>query len=276
MDILLGLLFGLVEGLTEFAPISSTGHMILLGHLLGFEGTVRATTFEVVIQLGAILAVVVVFWKRLLWLAGLRNIGRTSHVEEDRRNRETNHLNLLHILLGILPAVIVGGLFHDDIKQHLFSATTVLWALVAGGILMMIADRFRKARATAKSLDQITYKQALIVGLFQCLSLWPGFSRSGSTISGGLLVGMDHKTASEFSFILAVPMMVAATGKDLLDNWQYLSIHDIPLFITGFVTAFVVALVAIRYLPRLIESIKLTPFAVYRFVLAAIYGFLLL
>jgi undecaprenyl-diphosphatase len=277
MDILIGLILGAVEGLTEFAPVSSTGHMILVGHLLGFEGTVRATTFEVVVQLGSILAAVVVFWKRLLSLVGLYKIEdeETGDFENGQRS-SGNRLNWLHILLGMIPAVIVGGLFHDYIKTHLFTAATVLSALVAGGILMIVAEAFRKARPTAKSLDQITYKQAFIVGLFQCLALWPGFSRSGSTISGGLLAGMNHKTASEFTFILAVPMMVAASAKDLMDNWQYLSIHDLPLFITGFITAFVVALLAIRYFLRLIENVKLTPFAIYRFVLAVLYGLFML
>ena len=161
---------------------------------------------------------------------------------EEGRRRRKNHLNWLHILLGMIPAVFVGGLFHDYIKEHFFSATTVVWALVAGGVLMIIAEAFRKARPDTVNLDQVTYKQAFIVGLFQCLALWSGFSRSGSTISGGLLVGMNHKTASEFTFILAVPMMVAATGKDLLESWSYLSVADLPLFITGFLTAFVVAL----------------------------------
>ncbi len=277
MDILIGFILGMVEGLTEFAPVSSTGHMILVGHLLGFEGTVRATTFEVVVQLGSILAVVVVFWKRLLSLVGLYQIETTSHPEEGRsgRNRK-NHLNGLHILLGMIPAVLVGGLLHDYIKKHLFSPTTVLWALVAGGVLMILAEAFRKARPDTETLDQVTYKQAFIVGLFQCFALWSGFSRSGSTISGGLLVGMNHKTASEFTFILAVPMMVAATGKDLLDNWSYLSIADLPLFATGFITAFVVALLAIRYFLKLIANVKLTPFAIYRFILAALYGLFML
>jgi undecaprenyl-diphosphatase len=272
MDILIGFILGLVEGLTEFAPVSSTGHMILVGHLLGFEGTVRATTFEVVVQLGSILAVVVIFWKRLLSLVGLYQIETTNHPAEGRSGRSRkNHLNWIHILLGMIPAVLVGGLLHDYIKKNLFSVTTVLWALVAGGVLMILAEAFRKARPNTENLDQVTYKQAFIVGLFQCLALWSGFSRSGSTISGGLLVGMNHKTASEFTFILAVPMMVAATGKDLLDNWSHLSMSDLPLFLTGFITAFVVALLAIRYFLKLIENVKLTPFAIYRFILAALY-----
>ncbi|MGA9174087.1 MAG: undecaprenyl-diphosphate phosphatase [Thermoactinomyces sp.] len=259
MDILIGFILGMVEGLTEFAPVSSTGHMILVGHLLGFEGTVRATTFEVVIQLGSILAVVVFFWKRLLSLVGLYKVPGQER---------GGQLNLIHILLGMIPAVVMGLLFHDYIKEKLFSAQTVIWALIMGGVLMILAEAFRKARPSTTSLDQVTYKQAFIVGLFQCLALWPGFSRSGSTISGGLLTGMNHKTASEYTFILAVPMMVAATGKDLWDNWNNLHTSDLPLFIVGFVTAFVFALISIRFFLNLINRLKLTPFAIYRFILA--------
>ncbi|MBA4542275.1 MULTISPECIES: undecaprenyl-diphosphate phosphatase [Thermoactinomyces] len=259
MDILIGSILGMVEGLTEFAPVSSTGHMILAGHLLGFEGTVRATTFEVVIQLGSISAVVVFFWKRLLSLVGLY---RTPGQEKSA------HLNPVHILLGMFPACLLGLLFHNYIKEKLFTAQTVIWALILGGILMILAEAFRKAPPSAANLDQVTYSQAFIVGLFQCLALWPGFSRSGSTISGGLLAGMNHQTASEFTFILAVPMMVAATVKDLLDNWELLHASDLPLFIAGFVTAFVFALISIRFFLRLISRLKLTPFSIYRFILA--------
>jgi undecaprenyl-diphosphatase len=276
-DILIGLILGMVEGLTEFAPVSSTGHMILVGHLLGFEGTPRASTFEVVIQLGSILAAAVVFWKRLLSLVGLYKLE-----EEDFEDpavvtpAETGHLNWKHILLGMLPAVVVGGLFHDYIKEKLFTASTVVWALIGGAILMLIAEGFRKPRPVTKTLDQVTYRQAFLVGCFQCLALWPGFSRSGSTISGGLLLGMNHRTASEFTFILAVPMMLAASAKDLLDNWSNLHASDLPLFITGFVTAFVVALLAIRYFLHLINKIKLVPFAVYRIVLAIVFWLFML
>lgn len=261
-EIIIGFILGVVEGLTEFAPVSSTGHLILTGHLLGFEGTKTATTFEVVIQLGSILAVAVVFWKRLLSLIGIG-------VPKDGSGAQQAHLSLIHVLIGIMPFMIGGLLFHDFIKNVLFSPRTVVVGLIAGGILMIFAELFHKNRSTALELDSISYKQALFMGILQCLALWPGFSRSGSTISAGILAGLNHKTASEFTFILALPIMAAATGKDLLDNWSYLSASDLPLFITGFVTAFVVALIAIKFFLRLISRIKLIPFAIYRFVLAA-------
>jgi len=260
-DLIIALILGIVEGLTEFAPVSSTGHLILVGHLLGFEGTTRATTFEVVIQLGSILAVVVVFWRRLLNIVGISKSLETTIPEK-------SHLNILHIFIGILPFMIGGLLLHDFIKHVLFSPKTVVIGLVAGGILMIIAELLHKNRSNTLDLDSVSYKQALYMGLFQCLALVPGFSRMGSTLSGGLLVGMNHKTASEFSFIMAVPIMIAASGKDLFESWGNLNIGDLPLFITGFLTAFIVALLAIKFFLKLISRIKLIPFAIYRFLLA--------
>lgn len=273
-DIFIGVILGMVEGLTEFAPVSSTGHMILVGHLLGFENTARATTFEVVIQLGSILAVAVVFWDRVVHMVNFPYQWKLIKAEWEGTT-EVPTLNLLHIIIGMIPAVIVGGLFSSYIKTHLFSAKTVVVGLVIGGILMIIAEAFRKSRPKTTDVDQVTYKQAFIIGVFQCLALWPGFSRSGSTISGGLLAGMNHKASSEYTFLLAFPMMIAATGKDLLDNMKYLHVGDLPLFIIGFISAFGFALLSIRFFLNIIAKYKLTPFAIYRFVVALIFGFIL-
>jgi undecaprenyl-diphosphatase len=264
MEIIIAIILGIVEGMTEFLPVSSTGHMILTAHLLGFTGE-KAKTFEIVIQLGSILAVVVLYWKRLLSLIGFG----------DRKNGNSSQLNLLHIILAMLPAVIAGFLLHDAIKTYLFSPYTVVIGLVIGGFLMIFAEK-KTNTVKANTLDELTYKQALSIGLFQCLALWPGFSRSGATISGALLVGTNHKTAAEFSFIVAVPMMVAASGYDLLKSYQYLSISDLPMFVTGFLTAFIVALLAIVFFLKLLAKVKLTPFAYYRFLLAAIFWLFIL
>ena len=174
---------GIVEGLTEFLPVSSTGHMIIVGHLLGFDGP-KAATFEVVIQMGSILAVVAVFWRRLFGLIGI-HFG-----QKPAQGHAT--LSLVHIILGMLPAVIIGLAIHSWIKAHLFGPQTVMYALVAGGILLIIAEKFRPA-VRSETLDDISYKQALGIGLFQCLALWPGFSRSGATISGGMLMGISRR-----------------------------------------------------------------------------------
>lgn len=209
MDFLMFLktiILGMVEGLTEFAPVSSTGHMIIVDDLwlqskefLG--GQYVANTFKVVIQLGSILAVVVVMKDRFLDLLGLKK--RSFKIGQ----KSTGHLRLTHIIVGILPAGILGVLFEDIIDEVLFGYQYVVYALIAGAILMIFADKFRVKRPAAETVDQITYKQALLIGLFQCLSLWPGFSRSGATISGGVLMGLSHRAAADFTFIMAVPIM---------------------------------------------------------------------
>lgn len=257
-DWLIGIIIGLVEGLTEFLPVSSTGHMILVADLLNFTG-MKATVFEVVVQLGSILAVVVVFWKRLWSVLGVKSEGY----------RKTN-LNLIHIIIGAIPAGIVGVIFHDFIKEVLFSSETVVIGLVAGGILLIVAEKVSKDPKST-DLDHISYKQAFIIGCFQMLALWPGFSRSGSTIAGGLLFGLDRKTSAEFTFILAVPMMLGASTIDLIKNIDILSASDLPLFVSGFVTAFIVALLAIVSFLKLLEKIKLTAFAIYRFIVAIVF-----
>ena len=249
---------GIVEGLTEFLPVSSTGHMIIVGHLLGFEGP-KAATFEVVIQLGSILAVVVMFWRRLFGLIGI-------HFGQKPTPGHAT-LSLVHVILGMLPAVVVGLAIHSWIKANLFGPETVMYALVAGGILLIIAEKFRPA-VTAEALDDISYKQAFGIGLFQCLALWPGFSRSGATISGGMLMGISRHAAAEFSFIMAVPMMIAASGLDLYKSRDFLSMADFPMFAVGFVTAFVVAMVAIKTFLALIRRLDFIPFAIYRSLLA--------
>ncbi|GGH83833.1 undecaprenyl-diphosphatase [Pullulanibacillus pueri] len=260
MEMLKAVIEGIVEGLTEFAPVSSTGHLILVGDIIGFTGE-KAKTFEIIIQLGSILAVVVLYFKRFLSLFGLYKIEGEKHP-----------LNLLHIIIAGIPAVILGLLFHDFIKDKLFSPATVLVGLVAGGILLIYANKKgQNQQAHRDSLDRINYIQAFQIGLFQCLSLWPGFSRSGSTISGGLIIGAGYKASAEFSFILAVPMMIGASGLDLLKSLDTLSTSDIPLFVTGFLTAFIVALIAIVFFLKLLQRVKLVPFAIYRFILSALF-----
>lgn len=260
-SLLVAAILGVAEGLTEFLPVSSTGHMIIVGHLLGFEGD-TAKTFEVVIQLGSILAVVVMFWRRLFGLIGI-HFGKPAH-EGTGKGR----LTLGHILLGMIPAVVLGLVFHDTIKS-LFNPVNVMYALVVGGLLLIAAECLKPKEPRAPGLDDMTYRQAFMIGCFQCLALWPGFSRSGATISGGMLMGVSRYAASEFSFLLAVPMMMGATALDLYKSWSFLTVADIPMFAVGFATAFVVALVAIKTFLQLIKRISFIPFAIYRFIVAA-------
>ncbi|ELY2469936.1 undecaprenyl-diphosphate phosphatase [Cronobacter sakazakii] len=260
-SLLVAAILGIVEGLTEFLPVSSTGHMIIVGHLLGFEGD-TAKTFEVVIQLGSILAVVVMFWRRLFGLIGI-HFGHPPHEGVGK-----GRLSLIHILLGMVPAVVLGLVFHDFIKS-LFNPINVMYALVVGGVLLIIAEVLKPKEPKAPGLDDMTYRQAFFIGCFQCLALWPGFSRSGATLSGGMLVGVSRYAASEFSFLLAVPMMMGATALDLYKSMGFLTMADLPMFAVGFVTAFVVALVAIKTFLHIIKRISFIPFAIYRFIVAA-------
>ncbi|AIQ18284.1 UDP pyrophosphate phosphatase [Paenibacillus sp. FSL H7-0357] len=263
-DYIIAVIQGIVEGVTEFLPVSSTGHLILSGSLLGFTGD-KADTFEIIIQLGAILAVAVIYWRRILGLLGL--------VKAESGSMNTNggwKLNLIHIILACLPAMVLGLVLHSFIKTYLFSPYTVLAGLVFGGLFMLYGQK-RQIAVLAENIDQLTYKQAIKIGLFQCLALWPGFSRSGATIAGGLLGGAGYKAATDFSFLIAIPMMVAASGYELLKSYQTLTAADAGFFITGFLVAFVVALLAVITFLKLLQRLKLAPFAYYRFVLAAVF-----
>ncbi|WP_281884417.1 undecaprenyl-diphosphate phosphatase [Paenibacillus sp. YYML68] len=261
-DIMIGIIMGIVEGLTEFLPVSSTGHMILTAHLLDFTGE-RAKTFEIVVQLGAVLAVFMLYWRRFI---GFLNVKR-SFTNEGK-------VNLVHIMLAMLPAVVIGLALHSVIKKYLFGPETVIVGLVAGGILILVAERM-KVKVTAETMDDLTYKQAFGIGLFQCLALWPGFSRSGSTISGGMLLGASQKAAAEFTFIVSVPIMFAATGLDLYKSREFLSVDDIGLFAAGLISSFVVAMIAVVTFLNIIKRLSLSWFAYYRFVLAIVFYFIL-
>lgn len=265
---------GLVEGLTEFVPVSSTGHMIIVDDFWFktkelFSPEV-AVTFKIVIQLGSILAVVVLMWSRFMSLLGLgRTSGRTGEAAGPR-------LSLLQVFVGMLPAGILYLLLDDYVDRYLFRAETVVIGLAAGALLMLAAEYFRPRTASVDSVDRITYKQALGIGLFQCLSMWPGFSRSGSTISGGVLLGMNHRAAADFTFIMAVPIMAGVSFFSLLKNWDAFTPDVVPFLAVGFASAFVFALLSIRFFLKLINRLKLVPFALYRLGLAALIYFVFL
>jgi len=251
---LIAIIIGIVEGVTEYLPVSSTGHMILVGSMLGFEG-VKASVFEVFIQLGAILSVLFLYWDKFAQMLKSRKF-----------NVYGNGLSIKHVLAGILPVMVVGFLLHKNIKA-LFSPGVVIVGLILGAILMLVAERVAK-RPIVKDVDHITLKQAFFVGLFQLLALWPGFSRSGSTISGGLILGISRAAAAEFSFIIAVPLMAAACLYDLLKVWDMLSMADVQMFAIGFGVSFVVAYVSVVWFISFLNKSTLASFAYYRFVLA--------
>lgn len=260
LDIWKAIIIGIVEGLTEFLPVSSTGHMILVGNMIGFTGQ-KADTFEIVIQFGAILSVVVLYWRRCLRLIGIRD-KREVAVSSGKG------LNLLHILIGILPASLLGLVIHDYIKL-LFMPETVLIGLVAGGVFMIVGEK-QSPVVSAETMDHLTYKQCLYIGFAQILSLWPGFSRSGSTIAAGMLTGASRGAAADFTFLMAIPLMTAATGLDLIKNLDQFTSGDLLPFAVGFVVAFVVALLAVSTFIKLVSRLKLTYFSYYRFILAGI------
>ncbi|WP_068773476.1 undecaprenyl-diphosphate phosphatase [Paenibacillus sp. FJAT-26967] len=261
-------IIGIIEGLTEFLPVSSTGHMILAQSLLGVhEDEPLMKTFTIVIQLGAILAVVIVYWRRILRIVGIDREPVPVKAGESR-------LSLVHILLGIVPAMLIAFLFDDLIETYLFSPHTVVVSLILGGILMIAAEKKmeRNEAPVVEDMDGISLRQALLIGLYQCLAvLIPGFSRSGATMAGGMLHGVSRKAGADFTFIMAVPIMFAASSYSLLKSYKNFTADDILFFLTGFVVSFLVALLAIVTFIRFVQRMKLTYFSYYRFALAAIF-----
>ena len=231
-DWLIALLLGIVEGLTEFIPVSSTGHLLLLGHFLGFESTGK--TFEVVIQLGALLAVITVYLRRLFQLA-----------TQWPHDPQARHF-LIGLLLAFLPAMVIGVFMYDIIKTVLFETPAVICvSLILGGFVLLWLDR---RPMTPVHLDAAKYpfRMYLIIGVVQCLAMIPGVSRSGATIAGGLLLGADKRSAAEFSFFLALPTMGAAVAYDLFQNRAVLDFSDIGLIAVGFIAATVTAIVTVK------------------------------
>jgi undecaprenyl-diphosphatase len=244
------LILGVVEGLTEFLPISSTGHQIIVADLINFGGE-RAAAFNIIIQLGAILAVVWEFRHKIFEVV--------SGLTTDPKARRFT----VNLIIAVLPAMVLGVLFADLIHEYLFNPITVAAALVIGGFVMLWAER-RQHEVHAETVDEMTWADALKVGFAQCLAMIPGTSRSGSTIIGGLLVGLSRKTATEFSFFLAMPTMVAAS---VYSGYKYHSLFqpsDFPVFAVGFITSFIFAMIAVKGLLKFIASHSYAVFAYYR------------
>jgi undecaprenyl-diphosphatase len=250
-------ILGIVEGVTEFLPVSSTGHMILVGDAIAFTGP-RAESFEVFIQLGAILAVVYLYAARF---RALMDLSATTGFRGRR--------GLMLVGAACVPVLIVGKLFHHAIKEQLFYPLPVAVALIVGGLAMIVIETFRR-EPRVRSVDDLTLRDAFVVGTFQCFALWPGMSRSGSTMIGALLSGVERRVAAEFSFLVSVPVMCAAVTADMVKSLPMLSSADIPLFSVGFVVSFVVALIAVKSFIALLGRFTLRPFGVYRIILGVI------
>ena len=250
-------LMGIVEGLTEFLPVSSTGHLILTGALLGFTDD-KSKVFEIAIQTGAILAVVIFYWPRLA--ETIRHLG----------DRPAARRFVVNVIVGFLPAAVIGLVAYKTIKAHLFNAPVVASAFIVGALIILWVERRARLEVRIAEVDEMTPLDALKVGFVQCLGMIPGTSRSGATIIGGMLLGLSRKAATDFSFFLAIPTLIGAGAYSLWKERALLSAADLPLFLVGFGFSFVFAWLCVRWLLRYVSTHTFVPFAWYRIAFGAV------
>jgi len=256
ISLLKAIILGIVEGLTEFLPISSTGHLIVINHWISF-GETFTFLFDVVIQLGAILAVVIYFWN-VLWPFG----------KDEKTSKKTWNI-WLKTMVGVLPAIVCGALFNDFMESHLLTPWVVALALIAGGAVLLMVEK-KKRVSRINSIDDLSYQQAGWIWLIQCLAMIPGVSRSAATIVGGMCLGASRVVAAEFSFFLAIVTMTAASGYTLLKHASVMSGAEMLILLTGFVTSFVVAGAVIKFFMVYIQKHDFKLFAYYRIALGLI------
>ncbi len=247
-------ILGIIEGITEFLPISSTGHMILAADIFKIPATEFLKSFQIIIQLGAITAVIFLYWKNL-W-----------KIE-----------NIKKVIVGSIPTAVIGFGLYKIIKSDLLGSTSVvLWSMLLGGIILIIFEYYYRGPDIEKEeTSDITYLQAFVVGIFQSLAVIPGVSRSAATIIGGLALGIPRRTIIEFSFMLAIPVMLGASALDIYKSPAIFSDANIPIILVGFVTAFLVAIVSIKFLLRFIKNNNFIPFGIYRIVVAIMFYFII-
>lgn len=256
MDLVLLLkaaVMGVVEGLTEFLPISSTGHLILAGALLGFDDD-KAKVFDIAIQTGAILAVIIVYWQKI-----------SSTVRALPRSADAQRF-ALNVFIAFVPAVILGLMFGKAIKANLFTPAVVATTFIIGGFIILWAERRQAVAVRIGEVEDMRWQDALKVGLVQCLAMIPGTSRSGATIIGGMVLGLSRRAATDFSFFLAIPTLIGAGGYSLYKERALLSLGDAPLFAVGLLFSFLSAWLCVRWLLRFISTHSFTGFAYYRIV----------
>lgn len=249
--ILQSIIMGIVEGVTEFLPISSTGHMIIVGHFISFTGDF-ATLFEIVIQLGAILAIVVLYWDKL-WNS-LKNLTPGNWGFKLWAN----------IIVAFIPSAVLGFILHKKIEAVLFGPIPVIGAMIVGGILLILVENKFRNKDVIGNVDRIILPQAFVIGCFQCLALWPGMSRSASTIMGAWIVGLNSVAAAEFSFFLAIPTMLGATALTLFKAKMALTAIEVISLIIGFVVSFIVAMIVVDKFVNFLKKKRMRVFAVYR------------
>jgi len=249
LDIIQAIIIGIIEGFTEFLPISSTGHMIVASKFMGIEESALMKAYEVIIQFAAILAVVLIYREKITF----------------------KKIDLwMKLLVAFLPLAIVGFIFKDVIKT-LFNVETVAWMFIIGGVIFLVVEYFYEEKEHhVNDVEKVSYKQAWWVGFAQIFSLVPGTSRAGATIIGGLLTGLDRKTSAEFSFLLAIPVMAAVSGYDLLKHYQDFADANLIAFVIGFVTAFIVAYITIKLFLAFIQRFTFVAFGIYRIVFGII------
>lgn len=251
IDLIKAIFLGIVEGLTEFIPVSSTAHLLISSYLIDFQA-IKNAVFEIVIQFGAILAICVVYRQKIFdVICNLK-----------QKNQQKFTLNLI---LAFLPAAIIGALFHSLIKQYLFSNLVIAIALILGGILMIIVER-KERKSVVEEVDNIKPMTAFNIGLFQCVAMIPGVSRSGATIIGGLLFGLKRKVATEFSFFLAIPTIAAASFYDLIKNSSELDASSIEIILVGLIASFFSAILVIKWFINFVSKHSFIPFGIYRIV----------
>ena len=250
------LILGIIEGVSEFLPISSTGHLILASYLLHLKQTDFQKSFEIAIQLGAILSVVVLYWRALL----------------------VNFEILKRVITAFIPTAILGFIFYKIIKRVLLgSNTVVLYSLLIGGIFLVLFELWHREKESAtEELSAISYSRSFMIGLCQAVAMIPGVSRSAATIIGGLILGIKRKTIVEFSFLLSVPTMVAATGLDLMKSGGHFSLEEFHLLLMGFISSFIVALLSIKWLIHFIKNHTFISFGIYRILISLLFWFVIL
>ncbi|WP_010298417.1 undecaprenyl-diphosphate phosphatase [Clostridium senegalense] len=276
--ILKAVIIAIVEGITEFIPVSSTGHMIIVGDLINFKGNF-ANIFSIVIQLGAILAIVVLYWdklfgsvKELFSAMGtiFGNISRKGKVKNLNYKQRNSIKFWKNIIIATIPAMILGLLFDDLIDKYLFNSLTVAIGLFVGGFLLLLTERPLKKKQKTMDIDGINSAQALKVGVFQCLAMWPGMSRSSSTIIGGWFGGISTVAATEFSFFLAIPVMIGASGLKIFKNLNGITSGEWLVLAIGFLVAFIVALIVVDKFVNYLKKKPMKTFAIYRIFVSII------
>lgn len=253
IDYFKAIFLGIIEGLTEFIPVSSTAHLLVVSHLINFS-SIKNNVFEIVIQLGAILAVCFVYHQR---------IAKLIFEIKQKEQREF----IIKIILAFLPAAIIGSIFHNHIKEIFFSNFVIALALIIGGLVMIIFDRKPNIENGSKT---ISFKIALLIGFFQCLAMIPGVSRSGATIIGGILLGLNRVVAVEFSFFLALPTIFAASLLDFISNYQDLEIHDLEIILLGTISSFISSVLVIKWFLNFISKNNFMWFGIYRIIIGSL------